>query len=132
MILVSGNGGILAHHGTLIVSPHKRGRTGAAALVPSRRLDAAPASTAEPGEAGAAVHSDPRRVRAWPSVAGPEQLGVVRPDVRSEPFFTAAGQDVLLLMRRLRCLAGPTASGCPGCADDTELSWARRPGAAAW
>ena len=126
VILVSGNGGILAHHGTLIVSPHKRGRAGAAALVPSRRLDAAPAGTAEPGAAGAAVHGDPRRVRAWPSVAGPEQLGVVRPDVRSEPFFTAAGQDVLLVRRCDGCGAwlAPTASGCPGCADDTELSWA--------
>jgi uncharacterized OB-fold protein len=126
VILVSGNGGILAHHGTLIVSPHRPERAGAAALVSSRRLDAAQAGPAEPVTAGAAVYGDPRRVPAWPSVAGPEQVGIVRPDVRSEPFFTAADQDVLLVRRCDGCGAwlAPTASGCPGCADDTELSWA--------
>jgi uncharacterized OB-fold protein len=65
-------------------------------------------------------------------VAGPDQLGLIRPDSRSEPFFAAAAQDVLMVRRCEGCGAwlAPTASGCPGCADDGELSWAPASGQA--
>jgi uncharacterized OB-fold protein len=51
---------------------------------------------------------------------------VVRPDSRSEAFLAAAADDVLMVRRCDGCGAwlAPTASGCPGCADDGELSWA--------
>jgi acetyl-CoA acetyltransferase/uncharacterized OB-fold protein len=148
VILVSGNGGILSHHGTLIVSPHKRERPVAAALAPSRGSDAEPAGagvragavptasgvpaasvqdTAAPAGAAAEPHGDrPGEERRWPRVAGPNQFGVVRSDSRSEAFFAAAAENVLMIRRCDGCHAwlAPTASGCPGCAEDAELTWA--------
>jgi uncharacterized OB-fold protein len=151
VILVSGNGGILSHHGTLIVSPHQRERPVNSTSARSGRQQAEQAALATPSEAGEAAHDhvdggrahdgrahdgrahDGRghdgRVqdgRAWPAVAGPDQFGVVRADARSEPFFAAAAEDVLMVRRCNGCgaLLAPTASGCPGCADDGELSWA--------
>ncbi len=118
VILVSGNGGILSHHGTLIVSPHRRGRAGTA--VPagtSLRRDAVPVVR---------LLQDQAQVAPLPTLAGPDQLGVVRADARSEPFFAAAAGDVLMIRRCDGCGSwlAPTASGCPDCADDAELSWA--------
>jgi acetyl-CoA acetyltransferase/uncharacterized OB-fold protein len=156
VILVSGNGGILSHHGTLIVSPHKRERPVNSTSTRSGRQQAEQAAPATPSDEGEAAHdhADEGRAhdgrahdgrahdgrahdgrghdgrvqdgRAWPAVAGPDQFGVVRADARSEPFFAAAAEDVLMVRRCNGCgaLLAPTASGCPGCADDGELSWA--------
>ncbi|MGN6792769.1 MAG: thiolase C-terminal domain-containing protein [Streptosporangiaceae bacterium] len=126
VILVSGNGGILSYHGTLIVSPHERELPGTRALAPVRHPATEQAGIAERAAAGSPVHGGTRAARTWPCLAGPGQLGVVRPDVRSEPFFAAAAEDVLMVRRCDECGAwlAPTASGCPGCADDTSLSWA--------
>lgn len=44
-------------------------------------------------------------------------LGIVRADPRSAPFFEAAARDELLIKRCGRCSRwlGPEAAGCPGC-----------------
>jgi acetyl-CoA acetyltransferase/uncharacterized OB-fold protein len=153
VILVSGNGGILGHHGTLVLSPHQRERSAAGrvrqtAMARASGPSAAPGATAdaEPGAAAAdaeppaaGADADPGAAavsRAEPGgphgahsllrLAGPDQMGVVRPDPRSEPFFTAAAGDVLLIRRCDGCgkWLAPTASGCSGCADDGMLTWA--------
>jgi acetyl-CoA acetyltransferase/uncharacterized OB-fold protein len=131
VILVSGNGGILSYHGTLIVSPHERERSHTT-LARSGRPQASQAGSAMPPAAGEAGHDNAHDRRTWPPVAGPDQLGLIRPDSRSEPFFAAAAQDVLMVRRCEGCGAwlAPTASGCPGCADDGELSWAPASGQA--
>jgi acetyl-CoA acetyltransferase/uncharacterized OB-fold protein len=126
VILVSGNGGILAHHGTLIVSPHQRVRPRTTRLAPSPRLDAEPGGSAGLAAAGGDGEASPRDGRIWPGLAGPDHLGVVRSDSRSADFFAAAAKDVLMARRCDGCSTwlAPTASGCPACADDPELSWA--------
>jgi acetyl-CoA acetyltransferase/uncharacterized OB-fold protein len=126
VILVSGNGGILSHHGTLIVSPHLRERPLTTASARSGPIPAEQAGPAKPPAAGEAGHSNDHDERTWPPVAGPDELGLVRSDSRSEAFFAAAAEDVLMVRRCDGCGAwlAPTASGCPGCADDGELSWA--------
>jgi acetyl-CoA acetyltransferase/uncharacterized OB-fold protein len=131
VILVSGNGGILSHHGTLIVSPHQRERSHTT-LARSSRPRASQAGSAMPPAADEAGHDNAHDRCTWPPVAGPDQLGLIRPDSRSEPFFAAAAQDVLMVRRCEGCGAwlAPTASGCPGCADDGELSWAPASGQA--
>ena len=130
VILVSGNGGILAHHGTLIVSPHQRVSPRTTRPEPSPALAADPASHGVAAAAREEAQANPREDRTWPCLAGPDQMGVVRPDPRSEAFFAAADEDALTLRRCDGCAAWlpPTASGCPGCADDEELSWARASG----
>ena len=56
-------------------------------------------------------------------------LGVVRADTRSAPFFEAAARDELLIKRCGRCARwlGPEATGCPGCGD-AEPHWAAASG----
>lgn len=46
-------------------------------------------------------------------------LGTVRADARSAPFFEASARDELLIKRCSRCARwlGPEATGCPGCGD---------------
>ena len=153
MILVSGNGGILGHHGTLVLSPHRRERSSAgrarqSAMARASGPSAAPgAMVAAKPEAAAAARAEPRTAadaepgaaavsRAEPGgpdgahsllrLAGPDQMGVVRPDPRAEPFFTAAAEDVLMIRRCDGCgrWLVPTASGCSRCADDATLTWA--------
>ncbi len=102
VILVSGNGGILSHHGTLIVSPHRRGQMRVVAAGASRQGGGAlvrhqqAAAQAVPAPATGARRPAPA---AAPVLAGPDELGVVRPDPRSEPFFVAAARDVLMIRR---------------------------------
>ena len=126
LILVSGNGGILSHHGTLIVSPYHRAGPRTARLAPSPRIAKRPADHGGAATGRGKAEANPHDARTWPPLAGPDQVGVVRPDPRSEAFFAAAAEDVLMLRRCDRCDAwlAPTASGCPGCADDGELRWA--------
>ena len=44
-------------------------------------------------------------------------VGIIRADDRSAPFFAAAARDVLLIKRCARCdrWLDPGATGCPGC-----------------
>ena len=44
-------------------------------------------------------------------------IGIIRADDRSAPFFAAAARDVLLIKRCARCdrWLDPGATGCPGC-----------------
>jgi len=126
VILVSGNGGILGHHGTLVLSPHRRDRRGRiardATRTPARPVTAAghgrgPGTTRESrGHDGAA---------AARSLSGPDDIGVVRPEARDAPFFAAAGDGVLMIKRCAGCGAwlAPTASGCPRCGENTDLAW---------
>jgi acetyl-CoA acetyltransferase/uncharacterized OB-fold protein len=117
VILVSGNGGILAHHGTLILSPH--------ANDPARR--------ARVGVGGAAARPSPQpQVRAEPGKGPGDDLdlvasvGVVRADEKSGPFFSAAATGQLLIKRCASCgeWLPPSASACLSCDDDIQLEWA--------
>jgi uncharacterized OB-fold protein len=51
-------------------------------------------------------------------------LGIVRADARSVPFFEAAARDELLVKRCSRCgrWFGPEATGCAGCGESS-LGW---------
>jgi len=141
VILVSGNGGILGHHGTLVVSPHRsEPGNGRSARDAARKLGPADATTGQGGP-GTTRESTTRedatrecatresggndRVTAR-SLAGPEDVGVIRPDTRDTPFFAAAADGVLMIKRCGGCgvWLAPTASGCPLCGEDTELVWA--------
>jgi acetyl-CoA acetyltransferase/uncharacterized OB-fold protein len=123
LILVSGNGGILAYHGTLVLSPHPRGLAAArsAATVP---VEPAAAEPAEPDEPEG-------RAQQQLTLAGRADFGVVHADPRSAPFFNQAARDELMLKRCGRCerWLAPTASGCPECGEDAdELAWAAASG----
>jgi uncharacterized OB-fold protein len=133
VILVSGNGGILGHHGTLVLSPHRRERSSPGRATQTA-IARAPGPSAGPGAVAAAepgAAAEPRSEPGGPPgvdsllrLAGPDQVGVVRPDPRSEPFFTAAAEDVLMIRRCNGCGSwlASTASGCSGCAD-AKLTW---------
>jgi len=129
VIVVSGNGGILGHHGTLVLSPHRRDRRRRgriardATRTPVRPVKAAgagggPGTSRESGEHDGAA--------AARSLSGPDDVGVVRPEARDAPFFAAAGEGVLMIKRCAGCGAwlAPTASGCPRCGEDADLAWA--------
>jgi hypothetical protein len=138
VILVSGNGGILAHHGTLVVSPHQAepGPAGSGTRTAWPRTAGASRSEAaadrqEPavpgGDSGvAAGPARPDNGSGQPALAGPDDFGVVRADPRGVPFFEAANRGELLIRRCLRCdgWLAPSASGCAACGEDAELAWA--------
>jgi len=125
VILVSGNGGILAHHGTLVVSPHPAGsRPGSGARGPAAGGPAA-------GGPAAGGPTDRDGLDGHVTLAGPDDFGVVRADSRAALFFERAGRGELMIRRCERCRTwlAPTASGCPGCgADADELAWAAASG----
>jgi acetyl-CoA acetyltransferase/uncharacterized OB-fold protein len=115
VILVSGNGGILAHHGTLIVSPHPARPAAAATTTPTPPMA---------GSQGSGPSDGPAREPV--TLGGPADVGVIRSDPRSEPFFAAAAAGRLAIKRCEPCgtWLAPTTSGCPGCgAEAAELSW---------
>lgn len=127
LILVSGNGGILAHHGTLIVSPH----------LPHLPLPQHSPRSAAPSDAATLVATPAARLTpadhppADIELAGQDDIGIVRADARSEPFFAGAAAGQLMIRRCEPCgtWLAPTASGCPDCgADAGELSWAAASG----
>ncbi len=128
MIMVSGNGGILGHHGTLVLSPHRsepgHGRSQRDA---TRKPGPADATTGlgGPGTTRESGGSDGAAAAAG-SLTGPDDVGVVRPDTRDAPFFAAAADGVLMIKRCAGCGAwlAPTASGCPRCGEDINLTWA--------
>ena len=53
-------------------------------------------------------------------------IGVLRRDGRTDPFFDGTARDELMIKRCEPCdrWFGPDATGCPGCGAD-ELGWAR-------
>jgi acetyl-CoA acetyltransferase/uncharacterized OB-fold protein len=132
VILVSGNGGILDHHATLILSPHARSPRGGTPMpggrmpggrmpggrVPAGRVPAAEAAGAAraDGAAGggpkaAGPAAGPEGPAAGPegAVTGPEgavtvpPAPVIRRDERSTPFFDAAAAGRLLIRRCAEC-----------------------------
>jgi acetyl-CoA acetyltransferase/uncharacterized OB-fold protein len=122
VILVSGNGGILSHHGTLIVSPHRREHSAGAA-----RRTAAPRdgqASESPARAAHSAAADEQDVAGGLALVGPAEVGTVLPDARSEPFFAAAAENVLMTRRCDDCggWLAPTAGECPACAGG--LTWA--------
>ncbi len=141
MIIVSGNGGIVAHHGTLIVSPHVptassgitqaaprarqhprgAGQGGRPPRTPRRPGQDSPAAPAP--DASLAAPLTPRHV---PGQAGEADAGVIRADARSAAFFAAAARGELLIKRCGGCSRWlpPTAGSCPLCGDDAEHAWA--------
>ena len=56
-------------------------------------------------------------------------IGIIRADDRSAPFFAAAARDVLLIKRCAECdrWLEPGATGCPGCGA-ADLRWERAAG----
>ncbi len=150
VILVSGNGGILAHHGTLIVSPHPRGAAlpgsgagaGGAGADPSRNYPGhstpGPAdpghSTPGPADPGPADQAGAGPAGAGQAGAGPAGaaggIGIVRADERSAEFFAAAARDELMIKRCETCGAWqqPSATSCPNCGENGELRWTKSAG----
>ena len=145
VILVSGNGGILGHHGTLVLSPHRderrserrRGQDGRDGRDGRDEGDAAGkqgrVADATAGQGGLGTTREPGGrpggsdgAAAARGLSGPDEIGVVRPDARDTPFFAAAADGVLMIKRCAGCDAwlAPTAGGCPRCGEDTELAWA--------
>lgn len=133
LIAVSGNGGILAHHGTLILSPHQGdgARSGDRDAPPAAGSSDAGPRAGHPGATGdpASTPADPGRsgpAHPVPGVpAAPAGFGVIRADARSAPFFAAAARGELLIKRCDSCAQwlAPAASSCPQCGDGRELTW---------
>ncbi len=132
VICVSGNGGILGHHGTLILSPH---RVHGQRAMAGRRAGAAPAAAAAAAAAAApaaaAAGSPPGAITQGSRLPDDDSAGVIRPDERSAPFFEAADRGELLVRRCESCgqWYAPTASECGRCDQDAVLSWAVASGA---
>lgn len=139
LILVSGNGGILSHHGTLVLSPHQAGASGGRSSRSGRGGQApgqdrgAGAASGPAGVAGQAGGTDldgraeaPSERPAAVRLPEPGSVGIVRPDPRSEPFFAGAARNELMIKRCDGCSEwlAPAASGCPRCGDDGGVSWA--------
>src|SRR5258706_14875410 len=136
VILVSGNGGILGHHGTLVVSPHRsEPGSGRSARDAARKLGQADATTGQggPGTTRASTtrecatrESGGNDAVTARSLAGPEDVGVIPPDTREPPFFAAAADGVLMIKRCGGCRVwlAPTASGRPRCGREPGLVWA--------
>jgi uncharacterized OB-fold protein len=120
VILVSGNGGILTHHGTLILSPHPRR---APASAPFRYVGE---SIADVHQAPQPPASQPTGADVWPGQpGGAGSVGVVRADERSAEFLAGAARGELMIRRCDGCAGwlAPSASGCPGCGENATLSW---------
>ncbi|HET9897253.1 MAG TPA: hypothetical protein VFQ44_20160 [Streptosporangiaceae bacterium] len=149
LILVSGNGGILAHHGSLVLSPHPRG-TAAAGTRPEFPSDgvgfvagagagageadvagaagagAGGAGSASAGEAGSAGAGEAGSASAGEAGAGgADGIGIVRSDDRSSEFFAAAARDELMIKRCDSCAGWqqPSATSCPECGENGNLTW---------
>lgn len=122
VILVSGNGGILSHHGTLIVSPHARKPAGATGTPRTP-------SQAQAQDQLQDQDQDQAQADAPVSAAGQDgtidliaSIGVVRADAKSSPFFAGAALGQLMIKRCPGCgeWLAPSASSCPGCGDDPD------------
>jgi len=128
MILVSGNGGILSHHGTLILSPHERQATARRAVEATASADShhgaeniSGVHQATHAPAGHGAGAD-----VWPGQpGGADSMGVVRADERSAEFLAGAGRGDLMIKRCDGCSGwlAPSVSGCPRCGDDVTLRW---------
>ncbi len=116
VILVSGNGGVLSHHGTLIVSPHAKapGPARPSSTRNAPTLREARAERREPVGANSSFDQN----GAIDLIAG---IGVVKADAKSGPFFAGAARGQLMIKRCAGCgeWLSPSARSCPGCGDDT-------------
>ncbi|HEY3905656.1 MAG TPA: OB-fold domain-containing protein [Streptosporangiaceae bacterium] len=127
VILVSGNGGILAHHGTLILSPHANDparRGGAAARPQPQASDPAEAEVSPAGPSDGPGQGPGDGPGADIDLVA--SIGVVKADEKSGPFFAAAATGQLVIKRCARCdeWLPPSASACLSCDDDSQLEWA--------
>lgn len=141
LILVSGNGGILDHHATLILSPHARSPHArsphAGARMPGARMPAAEAAGAAgaagtAGTAGAAG-GGPKAAGGGPKADAARRegavivpsAGIIRRDERSAPFFDAAAAGRLLIRRCAECgrWLAPEAGSCYDCGAE-DPGWA--------
>jgi len=126
LILVSGNGGILSHHGTLILSPHQRPASTASRLrpTPARQTQNATERNAEVHQPPQAGPGPPAAAEEWPGQpGGTASVGVVKADGRSAEFLAGAARDELMLKR---CESGgewlsPSVSTCPACGENATL-----------
>jgi acetyl-CoA acetyltransferase/uncharacterized OB-fold protein len=152
VILVSGNGGILDHHATLILSPHARGAHAGTRIpgphMPGARMPAAEAAgtagtasaTGTAGTASAtgtagtasATGGGPKAAGAGAGREGQvtaASAGIIRRDEQSAPFFDAAAADRLLIRRCAECgrWLAPEAGGCYDCGGE-DPGWAAASG----
>jgi acetyl-CoA acetyltransferase/uncharacterized OB-fold protein len=133
MILVSGNGGILSHHGTLILSPHRRPATASTArkVTVSSNSDHRAENFAAVHQAARAPAGQPADADVWPGQpGGADSMGVVRADDRSAEFLAGAARGELMIKRCDGCSGwlAPSASGCPGCGDNVTTRWVKASG----
>jgi acetyl-CoA acetyltransferase/uncharacterized OB-fold protein len=128
MILVSGNGGILSHHGTLILSPHQRRvkACNAVEATASANSHNAPENLADVHQAPEPTSRQPAGAQVWPGQpGGSDSVGVVRADARSAEFLAGAARGELMIKRCDGCSGwlAPSASGCPSCGENATLRW---------
>jgi acetyl-CoA acetyltransferase/uncharacterized OB-fold protein len=115
IILVSGNGGILDHHATLILSPHPTGSPRPCGS-PGRASSARPAPGAAPPGPDPCSALGAAADRQGPAVVA---IAAIARDERSASFFAAAAEETLLIKHCQQCgiWLGPEAGGCPDCGD---------------
>jgi acetyl-CoA acetyltransferase/uncharacterized OB-fold protein len=145
VILVSGNGGILDHHATLILSPHARSPHARSPHAPSPHAPSphapsphapsphapSPHAAAEAaGAAGMAGAAGGGPEAASAAAAREDEVtaapaGIIRRDERSAPFFDAAAAGRLLIRRCAECgrWLAPEAGACYDCGGD-DPGWA--------
>ena len=127
LILVSGNGGILTHHGTLVLSPHRpREPTGKAVTATASTHLAE--NLADVHQALEAPARQPAGPDVWPGQpGGTDSVGVVRADERSAEFLAGAARGELMIKRCDGCAGwlAPSVSGCPDCGENAALRWVR-------
>jgi len=144
VILVSGNGGILDHHATLILSPHAPSPHApsphAGARMPGARMPGARMpGDRMPGDRMPAAKAAGAAGMAGAAGGGPEaagaaaregavivpSAGIIRRDERSAPFFDAAAAGRLLIRRCAECgrWLAPEAGSCYDCGAE-DPGWA--------
>ncbi len=127
LILVSGNGGILSHHGTLILSPHQRPAPAAIRLnatAVQQIQNAAERNAEVQPQAPQAGPIQPADEDEWPGQpGGTDSVGVIRADARSAEFLAGAARGELTIKRCEGCggWLSPSVSGCPACGENATL-----------
>ncbi len=114
LILVSGNGGILGHHGTLILSPHPPGMPNAVGFRTDRSTVRAENFARPPAASQQAGHLSEERPG---QPGGTDSVGAIRADPQSAEFFSGAARGELMIKYCDECgtWLAPTAGACPNC-----------------
>lgn len=125
MILVSGNGGILSYHGTLILSPHQRRAASVKAPAGPHSHHVAQ-NFAHVPHAPEPAPREPAGAQVSPGQpGGTDSVGVVRADARSAEFLAGAARGELMIKRCDGCAGwlAPSVSGCPACGENATARW---------